>query len=164
MMLSTISCLHLAIRQGRRTGQHNMKRPNRLNIYSVKGGRPSSYSRRCIIAAACLIVVIILLSKRILQHPSTSSSSEIHESKCWLKQAINSGECQLFSHRSYYNAQTDDCRSALEQLKSIGVNHLDLDLSQRTTITKKQIVLLWLIQWSTKNNQNILSMWQYRIQ
>ena len=106
-----------------------MNRPNKLNIYSVKGGRPSSYSRRGITAAAgCLIVAVILLSKRILQQPSTSSSSEIHESKCWLKQAINSGECQLFSHRSYYNAQTDDCRTALEQLKSIGVNHLDLDL------------------------------------
>eukprot|EP00984_Skeletonema_dohrnii_P016339 scaffold7239_cov123-Skeletonema_dohrnii-CCMP3373.AAC.1 len=106
-----------------------MNRRNRLNIYAVKGGRPSSYSRRCRIAAAgCFVAVIILLSKRIFLQPSTSSSSEIHDSKCRLKQAINSGEFQLFSHRSYYNAKSDDCRNALEHLKSIGVNHLDLDL------------------------------------
>eukprot|EP00985_Skeletonema_marinoi_P031994 scaffold37977_cov195-Skeletonema_marinoi.AAC.2 len=106
-----------------------MNRRNRLNIYSAKGSSPSSYSRRGIIASACCFVaVIILLSKRVIEQPSTSSSSEIHDSKCRLKQAINSGECQLFSHRSYYSAKSDDCRTALEQLKSIGVNHLDLDL------------------------------------
>ena len=114
-----------------------MKTNNRLNIYSAKGGGSpfSSSSRRwgtIIIAAACFIFVLVILSRRVLLHllhqPSSPPRSDIHESKCWLKQAINSGECQLFSHRSYYDSQSDSCRSALEQLKNIGVNHLDLDL------------------------------------
>ena len=107
-----------------------MSRPNRLNIYSAKGNHLSSSSsqrRWCIIiAAGCLILIF----HRILHQLSSSSTNntEIHEAKCRLKQAIRSGECQLFSHRSYYNGQTEDCQTALEQLKRIGVHHLDLDL------------------------------------
>ena len=109
-----------------------MNRPNRLNIYSAKGNHLSSSSsqrqRWCIIIAAAGCLILIL--HRILQQLSSSSTNntEIHETKCRLKQAIHSGECQLFSHRSYYNGQTEDCQTALEQLKLIGVHHLDLDL------------------------------------
>mmetsp|Transcript_3862 Transcript_3862/g.6441 ORF Transcript_3862/g.6441 Transcript_3862/m.6441 type:complete len:329 (-) Transcript_3862:471-1457(-) len=112
-----------------------MNRPNRWNIYSAKGNLPSSTRRRCIIAASCCfsIFLILLIFNRILQQLSLTSSNEIREKKCRLKQAIQSGECQLFSHRSYYNAKTDDCRNAMEQLKRIGVHHLDLDLVLTTT-------------------------------
>lgn len=105
-------------------------RSNRLNIYSDKGSTLATSSRRRIALAGCFIISFILLFKRVIDHlPSSSSSNnEIRKNKCRLKQAINSGECQLFSHRSYYNAQKDNCQTALEHLKRIGVNHIDLDL------------------------------------
>lgn len=117
---------------------------NILNIYSDKGSNLSTSSRRRITLVSCFVLAFILLFNRIFDHLSSSSSSsskiDLHEHKCRLKQAISSGECQLFSHRSYYNAQTQDCQTALKHLKRIGVNHIDLDLVLTDTNNNNNII------------------------
>lgn len=54
--------------------------------------------------------------------------------ECWLKDAFNSGDFVVYSHRSFVFSSSDQdtiqpsCKAALSMLKDKGVNHLDLDL------------------------------------
>lgn len=60
------------------------------------------------------------------------TSTNISETdKCWLRHAIKNREFKLFSHRSYFDntqEQQPSCHDSLLQLKTMGVNHIDLDL------------------------------------
>lgn len=61
------------------------------------------------------------------------TSYTLAENQCWLKQAHKKGEFVIFSHRTYVNSalpqqQQPSCHDALQQLKNLGIHHIDIDL------------------------------------
>lgn len=123
---------------------HRRSKSNTQNIYSAAHLGENWYrlpSIRSMIFSLCCFAIIIFVAPLLFYPPKgkagnsvgnlviSSSSSRKH--RCWLKHALKSGEFKLFSHRSYHdNTQSEQptCHDSLSQLKSIGVNHLDLDL------------------------------------
>ena len=117
----------------------SIRQHNTLNIYSATASSSPWWriKPKRFVPISCFFF-FILTTKRLLR---SSIAYDVREGnfarpssrndQCWLKRAIKSGECALFSHRSYYdNTQSEQpsCHDALVQLKGIGVNHLDLDL------------------------------------
>mmetsp|Transcript_16344 Transcript_16344/g.24428 ORF Transcript_16344/g.24428 Transcript_16344/m.24428 type:complete len:410 (+) Transcript_16344:221-1450(+) len=105
--------------------------------------------RVILVLLVLLVAVLFLFPATLVGSSSTSSSTSITTiststttsinindddatNKCWIKKAIQSKKLKLFSHRSFGNASLTTsqptCKESLLQLKSIGVNHFDLDL------------------------------------
>ena len=73
-----------------------------------------------------------------------SISHKTQTKECWLREAFYRGDFDIFSHRSFVsgnNAPDTTCRDALNQLKNIGVNHLDLDLVLDEILGNSRIVV-----------------------
>ena len=113
-------------------------RNNTLNIYSQKN-EYRLITKSKIVICCFAIGLLFYTSHHDGERTQRAASQEgkhddthnIQMHKCWLKRALTLGKFHIFSHRSYFdNTQSmqPTCQEALEQLKSIGVNHLDLDL------------------------------------
>ena len=90
-----------------------------------------------IVTQCCLVAIVILGVFRLYVGNNEDHYNDYDNdkndlaSKCWIKQAIHSGDIKLFSHRSYFDnteRKKPTCHESLSSLASIGVNHLDLDL------------------------------------
>ncbi len=77
-------------------------------------------------------VLLISMKDKLTSHDLVGSNeAQRRVGRCWLKHAFKSGEFNLYSHRSYADSTQSEqptCEESLTQLKSMGVNHLDLDL------------------------------------
>jgi hypothetical protein len=97
----------------------------------------SSRGRIILISVCCLLFTAPYLfrskshGKSQLVGSTAAFASMQMQNRCWLKRAFESGDFHLFSHRSYADStqpEQPSCEDSLLELKSIGVNHLDLDL------------------------------------
>lgn len=83
---------------------------------------------------ARLIIILLTLLLLFWTHSgyNKNTNDEIDTKKCWLQDAFTKGDFIVYSHRSFVSLSDKEnkpsCDFALQQLKDIGVNHLDLDL------------------------------------
>lgn len=93
--------------------------------------------KQCVAHPLCCFAIVVIFGGIVLpcllsnQSTKTKTGTLDGKHRCWLRHALESGEFQLFSHRSYCdNAQSEQptCRESLLQLLDVGVSRLDLDL------------------------------------
>ena len=87
-----------------------------------------------LISIPLLTTFILFTSYQWSHHSSHNITQPITQAQqeCWLKDAFHHRDFVLYSHRSFVSGsdgpQPTSCKDALAQLKSMGVNHLDLDV------------------------------------
>mmetsp|Transcript_3768 Transcript_3768/g.5628 ORF Transcript_3768/g.5628 Transcript_3768/m.5628 type:complete len:350 (-) Transcript_3768:40-1089(-) len=119
----------------------NQSRPNRLSLrkgaVQFLSHQQRRVRKRSIFSAFASIAVLYFVwtvTEKVFFIEESSSSSE-----CWLQHAFHSGSFHIFSHRSFFDKEKNaikalsetsitTCKEALIKLKSIKVNHIDIDV------------------------------------